>query len=79
MLPSSSFFARRDDFQVKVFYGGKRRTVEYKEVGEIFWQGEHASARSVCWWSDPLAIANGKAAVTSTVGRKIPIGSLISA
>lgn len=23
----------------KIFYGGKRRKVEYKEVGEIFWQG----------------------------------------
>ena len=34
---------RRDDSRpwqtTKIFYGGKRRKVDYKEVGGIFWQG----------------------------------------
>jgi hypothetical protein len=34
---------RKDESQpwkkTKIFYGGKRRTIRYKEVGEVYWQG----------------------------------------
>ena len=54
----------------KVFYGGKRRKVEYKEVTGILWQGG-ARKRPAAFAGglDPPAIANGSVVVTITVGQ----------
>ena len=62
---------RQDDSrpwkQTKLFYGGQRRKLRYKEVGQVHWRRGAARLPSASWWWRPLPIANAKAANSTTV------------
>ena len=53
----------------KLFYGGKRRKIRYKEVGDVYWQG--GARGCVCWSSRRRLIASAARARCTIASRRI--------